>query len=270
MARLALLTVFGACLCLFGIGSFAQDRKSASFRDCPSCPEMLPLPGGKFMMGSPETEKERDKDEQPVHPVALSPFAASKLEATFEQWDACVAEGGCKHKPSDERWGRGMRPVMNVSWEDAKEYTRWLSKTTGKNYRLLTEAEWEYAARAGTTSRFYWGESDANACDYAMARSDWLGCGTGRGSVAGERKPNAFGLHDMSGNMWEWTEDCYNETYQGAPNDGSAWVSASCKRRVTRGGAWDVKPKEVRSANRNPRAIADRNYTIGFRVARVN
>jgi formylglycine-generating enzyme required for sulfatase activity len=231
---------------------------------------MIAVAAGKLMMGSPTTERQRDRDEQPVHAVTISALAVGRFEVTFEQWDVCVAAGGCTHKPSDERWGRGKRPVMNVSWNDAKEYTRWLAQKAGKPYRLLTEAEWEYAARAGGATRFYWGDSDLNACDYASVRSDWLGCGTGRTSEVGARWPNAFGLYDMAGNVWEWTEDCYHENYDGAPGDGSAWVGASCKLRVTRGGGWDAQAKEARTANRNPRSQADRNYTIGFRVARSN
>lgn len=239
------------------------------FRDCPSCPEMVPVPAGKFMMGSPAAEPGRDRDEAPVHEVAIGRgFAVGKLEVTFREWDACLAEGGCKQKPGDERWGRDERPVINVSWDDAKEYVAWLSKKTGKAYRLQSEAEWEYAARGGTTSPFYWGAQEEAACDYAIVRSDWLGCGTGRDALAGTKRPNAFGLYDMSGNVWEWTEDCYFETYDGAPKDGSARAAEDCKRRVTRGGAWDLKAREARSANRNPRNSNDRNYTIGFRVAR--
>jgi formylglycine-generating enzyme required for sulfatase activity len=229
---------------------------------------MISVPAGKFAMGSPESEPGRDKDEQPVHEVAIKAFAVGKLEVTFRQWDICVAEGGCKHQPGDEHWVRDDRPVLNVSWADAKEYAQWLSKKTGKPYRLLTEAEWEYAARAGSGTAFYWGAGEASACDYAVVRTDWLGCGTGRDAIAGSRKPNAFGLYDMAGNVWEWTEDCYAETYSGAPADGSARTAESCTRRTTRGGAWDVRAREARSANRNPRNATDRNYTIGFRVAR--
>jgi formylglycine-generating enzyme required for sulfatase activity len=249
---------------LFAVNASAQ----TSLRDCADCPEMISVPAGKFAMGSPGNEPGRDRDEEPVHDVAVKAFAAGKLEVTFRQWDACVADGGCKHQPGDEHWGREDRPVLNVSWADAKEYAQWLSKKAGKPYRLLTEAEWEYAARAGSSAAYYWGAGDASACDYAVVRSDWLGCGTGRDAVAGSRKPNAFGLYDMSGNVWEWTEDCYAETYAGAPADGRAVAGDSCTRRVTRGGAWDVRAKEARSANRNPRNAADRNYTIGFRVAR--
>ncbi len=231
---------------------------------------MISLPAGRFTMGSPATERGHENDEQPLHAVSVNALAVGKVEITFAQWDACVAQAGCTHKPSDERWGRGAQPVINVSWDDARQYTQWLSGKTGKSYRLLTEAEWEYAARAGTTTRFYWGDDDKNACEYATVRTDWLGCDTGRASPTGARKPNAFGLYDMAGNVWEWTEDCYRETYAGAPGDGSAWASGECKTRVTRGGAWDVRAYEARSANRNPRSVSNREYTIGFRVARIN
>ena len=247
----------------------AQTPPPGPFRDCPACPEMSPVPAGKFTMGSAQDEEGRDRDEGPVREVVIARgFAIGKLETTFREWDACAADGGCKQQPSDEHWGRDERPVINVSWSDAKEYAAWLSKKTGKAYRLPSEAEWEYAARGGTTGPFYWGPSEDDACEYAVVRSSWLGCGTGRDALAGTKHPNTFGLYDMSGNVWEWTEDCYFETYDKAPKDGSAREGDDCKRRVTRGGAWDLKASEARSANRNPRTATDRNYTIGFRVAR--
>ncbi len=258
------------CLAFFAAPAFAQGTKPQTFRDCDVCPEMAALPGGTLTMGSPQSEAGHEGDEQPVHPVTLAPFAAGVYEVTFAQWDACVAAGGCKTRPSDEHWGREAQPVVNVSWPDAQEYVLWLSKKTGHAYRLLTEAQWEYAARAGSSSRFYWGDDEGVACSYAVVRSSWLGCGSGRPALAGSRKPNAFGLYDMAGNVWEWTEDCYQPTYARAPADGRARVDSGCERRVTRGGAWDVKAREARTANRNPRSSTDREYTIGLRVARTD
>ncbi len=255
-------------LMLLAAGAQAQAAKPQTFRDCNVCPEMVRLPGGSLKMGSPASEPGHESDEQPVHAVAVPAFAAGVYEVTFAQWDACVAEGGCKQRPSDEHWGRESQPVVNVSWPDAEEYVRWLSKKTGHAYHLLTESQWEYAARAGTSSTFYWGGDEKTACDYAVVKTSWLGCGSGRPAPAGSRKPNAFGLYDTAGNVWEWTEDCYVPSYAGAPADGSARAGSDCSKRVTRGGAWDVKARESRSANRNPRGANDREYTIGFRVGR--
>ena len=136
----------------------AQITPGSSFRDCPACPEMIVVPAGSFTMGSPDSEEGRSNDEGPQHKVSVRSFAFGKYEVTFEQWDACVAAGGCTHKPNDKGWGRSDRPVINVSWKDAQQYVRWLSRITGKPYRLPNEAEWEYAARAGTTTRYHWGD----------------------------------------------------------------------------------------------------------------
>src|SRR5258708_24198244 len=181
MARLAsFLMICTALVCLgrWALPALGQGARGAVFRDCNECPEMIPLPAGRFAMGSPAAERGHESDEEPVHAVSVNAFAVGKLEITFAQWDACVAQSGCTHKPGDERWGRGAQPVINVSWDDTRQYTQWLSGKTGKSYRLLTEAEWEYAARAGTTARYYWGDDDSNACEYATLRTDWLGCGT--------------------------------------------------------------------------------------------
>ena len=249
------------------------------FRDCPACPEMVVLPAGEFTMGSPESEKGRNKDEGPQRKVVFAqPFAVGKFEVTFTQWDACVAEGGCAHKPGDETWGRGRRPVINVSWDDAKQFVGWLAKKTGKPYRLLTEAEWEYAARGVTKA------SDAHApfstgatINYKQANYDAnFRYGNGPQGLyrqktldVGSLPRNAFGLHDMHGNVWEWVEDCYKDSYAGAPTDGTAVTSRACTLRILRGGSWNYYPQLLRSAYRYATAGGIRVEYTGFRVARA-
>jgi formylglycine-generating enzyme required for sulfatase activity len=232
------------------------------FRDCPECPEMVAVPAGAFMMGSPESEVGRKEDEGPQHRVTIAkPFAVGKFEVTFAEWDACVADGGCKHRPGDRGWGRGRRPVIDVSWHDAKEYVAWLSRRTGKTYRLLSEAEWEYAARAGTTTRYAFGDtiSESQAQYYAD-----------RPVEAGSFPANGFGLHDMHGNVWEWVEDTWHHGYQDAPGDGSVWQGGVVSFRVLRGGSWDSFPDFLRSAYRFKGAPPDDRSEIGgFRVART-
>ena len=250
------------------------------FRDCPNCPEMVVLPGGSFLMGSPPDALFADSNERPYHPVTISePFAVGRYEVTFDEWDACVAEGGCDcYEPEDEDWGRGRRPVINVSWEDAQDYLYWLSQKTGKSYRLLSEAEWEYAVRAGTTTDFYWGDYDYSGderarntiCAYANVGESAFDCdGKEMTLPVGSFRPNPFGLYDMIGNVQEWTADCWNDTYEGAPADGRAWQQGDCSLRSTRGGSfyWKHYPAHFRSAARNMVRPWGQNY-IGFRVAR--
>ena len=246
----------------------APYRAGDVFQECRECPEMVVIPPGEFTMGSPLSEAGRKKDEGPQHKVTLArPFAVGKYEVTFDEWDACVAAGGCAHKPDDHGWGRDRRPVVNVNWEDAQAYVSWLSKRTGKPYRLLSEAEWEYAARAGTTTRYPWGDTlGTNRANSADSGSHWSGKQT---APASSFDANQFGLHDMIANVWEWVQDCLNESYWGAPADGRAWESDGCARRVVRGGAWNRLPEVVRAANRGRTEPDHRNYAIGFRVART-
>lgn len=237
------------------------------FRDCPACPEMVVVPVGRFVMGSPDTENDRDDDEGPQHRVTIArPFAVGKYEVTFDEWDTCVAGGGCGgYRPPDHGWGRGRQPVINVSWEDATAYVAWLREKTGKPYRLLSEAEWEYAARAGSTTRYWWG--DDIGWDNANCRgcsSPWDGKQT---APAGSFRPNGFGLYDTAGNVWEWVEDCWREHYEEAPTDGRAWTARNCNRRVHRGGSWGNVPGGLRSALRGWSYMNQRNGHIGFRIA---
>ncbi len=251
------------------------------FQHCPECPEMVVVWEGSFAMGSPRSESGRRSAEGQVHRVAIrAPFAVGKYEVTFAQWDACVKGGGCNgYRPSDKDRGRGRNPVINVGWHDAKTYVRWLSQKTGKRYRLLSESEWEYAARAGTSASRYWGDDVSEQCSYANGRdessADFVGWWTGApcedgfvfNAPVGTFSANAFGIFDMLGNVWEWVEDCWHENYAGAPVDGSAWTTGGdCEQRVLRGGSRSEKPTRIRSAARSHEAPGLRNGHTGFRV----
>ena len=227
----------------------------------PFLPEMVTLPKGQFVMGS------GNGDEKPQHTVQIDyALAVGKYPVTFDQWDACVKDGGTEYSPPDFGRGRGNRPVINVSWNDIQLYLRWLSKVTGKTYRLLSEAEWEYAARAGSQTNYSFGDNEKELGRYAWFRDN----SGGKPHPVGEKLPNAFGLHDMHGNAEEWTEDCWNANYNGAPTDGSAWSTGDCSQRVVRGGSWYLNPQFLQSANRLWSTSANRGYFIGFRVARTD
>ncbi|MDX2234715.1 MAG: SUMF1/EgtB/PvdO family nonheme iron enzyme [Hyphomonadaceae bacterium] len=255
-----------------------------TIKDCAECPEMVVIPAGSFVMGSAASEAGRSSDEGPQRTVQIGSFAASKFEITFAQWDACVAGGGCGgYRPADEGWGRGNQPVINVSWNDVQSYVTWINgRVGGQRYRLLSEAEWEYAARAGTSTAYSWG-SDANGgcahgngADMAAKREDssWTTstCDDGVGkrtAPVGRYAPNAFGLHDMHGNVWEWVQDCWIENYNNAPGDGSARETGSCFYRVYRGGSWLNYPQFLRSALRFRSSPTIRYDDVGFRLART-
>jgi formylglycine-generating enzyme required for sulfatase activity len=223
-------------------------KPGSDFKECANgCPTMIVVPAGKFMMGSREGEKGRTEAEGPQHEVSIAkPFAVGKFDVTFAEWDTCVAAGACP-KASDSGWGRDDHPVIYVSWDEAKIYVTWLAKQTGKPYRLLTEAEWEYAARAGSTTVYPWGDEigkgNAN-CD--GCGSQWDNTQTG---AVGQFKPNAFGLYDMYGNVWQWVEDPWHANYDGAPTDGSVWLEGgNVSIRVLRGGSWAI----LRSSSARP------------------
>jgi formylglycine-generating enzyme required for sulfatase activity/uncharacterized caspase-like protein len=268
-------------------------KRADNFKECDKCPEMIVVPAGSFTMGSPPSEPERKDDEGPQRLVTIGkPFAVGRFAITFDEWDACVADRGCNgYKPADQGWGRGRRPVINVSWDDAMAYVAWLSRKTGKSYRLLSEAEREYVTRAGTTTPFWWGTSITTSVANYYGRREittswWGGYSTkkqkydGNGAVEGQFRdetvpvdtfqPNAWGLFQVHGNVSDWVEDCYHNSYAGAPSDGSAWVSGECSRRVDRGGCWLNPPEYLRSAYRSSGAAPDnRNPGTGFRVART-
>lgn len=250
-----------------------------AFQDCAACPWMIEVPAGSFLMGSPESEEGRHENEGPRHRVEVAAFAAGVYEVTFDEWEACLAAGGCSYAPP-EVGPRGLTPVMWVEWEHTQEYIAWLSRETGEEYRLLTEAEWEYAARAGSTTARYWGDSDRDQCRHAngfdRVGHDTIGnlyrqpvaCddGHGRRAPVGSYLPNAFGLYDMLGNVLEWTQDCWNGSYEGTPVDGTAWESGRCDIRVVRGGHYLDESRYLRSSVRWATDIA--NQQFGFRVAR--
>jgi formylglycine-generating enzyme required for sulfatase activity len=245
-----------------------QGGEIVSFRECTMCPIMIVVPKDEFMMGSPMSEKGHTAAEEPRHRVTIAGnFAAGKFEVTFDEWDACVDARVCETVP-DNHWGRGTRPVMNVSWVDAREYVDWLSKVTGKPYRLLSEAEWEYAARAGSTTAYAWGDEikkDGKAmANCAVCGSQWDNKQT---APVGSFPANALGLHDMHGNVFEWVEDCQNANYTGAPTDGSARTDGDCSTRVFRDGSWGTQ--NLRSASRDRGSAAVRSSFVGFRVGRT-
>jgi formylglycine-generating enzyme required for sulfatase activity len=258
----------------------------ASFRECVgNCPEMIVIPSGSFVMGSSQAELERfealpkrtgDNDiqnhlegglsnEGPQHKVVIAkPFAVSKFDVTFAEWDACASVGGCLQK-KDGDMGRGTKPAINVSWDNAQQYVAWLSTMTGRTYRLLTEAEWEYAARAGTTTVYYWGD------EIGKGNASCKGCGgqnPKKTSPVGSFPANPFGLYDMAGNVWQWVEDCYGN-YDQAPTDGSASTDQDCSERVARGGSWNLEPEYLRSAIRFRFVHNYQSLNRGFRVART-
>jgi len=259
MLSLASLAVM---LAVAGEGFTQRNPVTASpaFRDCKVCPEMVMIPAGSFTMGSPASE--RVPSENPQHLVTIArPFAAGKSEVTFNEWDACVRDGGCSHKPDDRGWGRGLRPVIYVSWDDAQQYVQWLSRKTARNYRLLSEAEWEYVARAGSTTAYSHGDS--------IITPQQANYYTWQTTLVASYAPNAFGLYDVHGNVWEWTADCWNGNYSGAPTNGDAWTSGDCSRRVFRGGSWTDYPVFLRSADRSNGPASVRLAELGFRVARM-
>jgi len=237
-------------------------------------PEMVVIPGGVFTMGSPDSEAGRSNDEGPQHSVKVVSFALGRYEVTFDEYDVFAKATGRK-PPNDEGWGRGLRPVINVSWDDALAYAAWLSQKTGQHYRLPTEAEWEYVARAGTTASRYWGDEPKLACNYANVRDKYFDCDDGyadKTAPVGSFIANPFGLQDMLGNVWEWVADCWHDSYQGAPVDGSDWEDGkACESggRVLRGGSWYSIPGLVRSAFRGRYNPAYRYYFNGFRLART-
>jgi formylglycine-generating enzyme required for sulfatase activity len=244
---------------------------------CAECPEMVELPPGEFLMGSPDSEKEQGSNEGPQHKVKINyRLAMGKYEATFAEWDACEAAKVCPHA-DDRGWGRGLRPVIKVSWNDAQTYIRWLNGLTGQTYRLPSEAEWEYAARAGTTTPFSTGDCITTAQANYDGNHDYNSCGV-TGTYLGKTQPvgsypaNPWGLFDMHGNVLEWVQDCYHDSYNNAPGDGSAWdlgTDCASERRVLRGGSWDSDPRNLFSASRDVDGAGVRGIRAGFRLART-
>ena len=228
-------------------------------------PAMVSIAGGKFSMGCGAPDTACLDAEKPVHTVTVKSFKLSKHEVTFDQYDAFAAATG-RAKPDDKGWGRGSRPVINVNWEDANAFVTWLAKQTREPFRLPTEAEWEYAARAGTSTVYLWG----NEIGFGLANC--TGCGSNfdgdRTSPVGTFAASKFGLHDMHGNVWEWVQDCWQDGYAGAPTDCSARMTGNCSSRILRGGSWLNNPSYLRVAYRNWLSSNLRDVNTGFRVAR--
>lgn len=248
-------------------------------RDCPECPELAVIPPGSYQMGDPDPAGR--EIERPVHTVKFEqPFAVGRYEITFAEWDACEAAGGCSYRPDDAGGGRGNQPVFGVNWEDANGYVRWLGEKTGQEYRLLSEAEWEYVASAGVGETGHWKEME-EYCDYANGADQMLrekdprvpavSCRDGYVKTApvGSYPANAFGLFDLYGNVAEWVADCWNANYDGAPMAGAAWESGDCSRHILRGGSWRSGQKDLRPTFRTPLWTELRINTTGFRVART-
>ena len=273
-----------------------EGRIGGRFRDCEGCPELVVVPAGSFMMGSRASEEGRYDSEGPVHRVTISEaFAVGVYEVTRGEFGRFVAATG--HKSGDSCWfwdgewteeeGKGWRdpgfvqterhPVVCVSWKDVQAYVKWLSGETGEEYRLLSASEWEYVARGGTGTARYWGGTESGQCRNANGadrQTDYSGavtCDDGYEWTApvGSYGANGYGLYDVLGNVWEWTEDCWNESYEGAPSDGRAWESGECGRRVVRGGSWYDLPRFLRSAYRFRNSTGFRFSSLGFRVART-
>ncbi|MEK7264669.1 MAG: SUMF1/EgtB/PvdO family nonheme iron enzyme [Pseudomonadota bacterium] len=232
----------------------AEEKTPGRFKDCESCPLMTPIEGGTFTMGSPSAEPGHNAYEGPQREVTVKPFAIGVYELTNAEWKACVDDGACQAKPGSG--GEGDLPALFLSWRDATGYASWLSKKTGRKYRLPTEAEWEYAARAGASTAYWWGDS------FDRSRV------TTSGAVAvGSSAANAFGLYDVAANAREWVADCYVNNFVKAPLDGSAVTEGDCGKRVIRGGAWFSSPADMRIANRSRIDIDVRSRYMGVRLA---
>ena len=246
-------------------------------RDCSGCPEIVRIAGGSFDMG--DVSGNGEGDEQPIRRIQIKSFYAGRYEVTFDEWNSCAASGACRRNPSDGNFGRGRRPVINVSWHDAQKYVSWLSSRSGKRYRLPTEAEMEYLHRAGARTAYPWGDSDSAACIYANVadlqakrrKPEWsvFNCDDRYAYTApvGSYRANRFGLFDVAGNVWEWTQDCYT-SYRSAPSDGSAYDPPGCSRRVVRGGSWSDATRNQRSADRTASPANSTLNIVGFRVIR--
>ena len=292
----------------------ALQRPGSIFQDCAECPRMVVIPAGEFTMGSPASEAGRGVDEGPLRQVSIArPFALGRSEVTVAEFRRFVEESGYKTEAERDTRTQGCsgfiyadpaasspaesftswrspglpqaqadpHPVLCVSWNDARAYAQWLSRKTGKRYRLPTEAEWEYAARGGSVTARPWGDDPAQACRFANVADQsrfqtWTfgqkhECTDGHyfTAPAGGYAPNRFGLYDMLGNVWEWTEDCWNAGYAGAPSDAMAWLAGDCAQRVLRGGSWSTVPRFARSATRHKNSADYRDNLTGIRLARV-
>lgn len=285
-----------AMLILAALALLEPAVANETFRDCADCAEMVVVPAGGFTMGSPPAEGISVAGPEshlgylgrPRHEVAVSSFAIGRYDVTRAEFAAFVASSGydaARCEPGGLLAPRSAEtdrhPATCISWQDAQAYIRWLSAKTGKPYRLPSEAEWEYAARAGTTTPWFWGEDRFRACDFANigdlsmregmpdhSGTDLCRDGSAFASPVGSFRPNGWGLYDMAGDVWQWTADCWHASYDGAPSDGSAWMAEACDKHPLRGGAWNMNVYHVRSANRNFDGADIRTDRTGFRLAR--
>ena len=257
----------------------ADDPGGEVFKECDHCPEMVVVPAGKTMLGSPIGESGRQTTEMTPHEVDVAkPFAVGRATITFDEWDACLAEGGCANwRPGDYGFGRGGRPVIFVSWSDAQSYVDWLKRKTGQPYRLLSEAEWEYAARGCLDLKcpyapFWFGAITPEIAVYD-SRHSYQGSPKAAPALktapAESGKPNPFGLYNILGNVRQWAADCWNATPSSAPSNGAPVSTGDCTAHATRGGSWDDKPAELRAAARSWESADERSPYVGFRVART-
>ncbi len=245
-----------------------------SFKECDSCPEMVVVPKGSFTMGTPITEVDRSKGEDPLHRVTFArPFAVGRFTISFDEWDACLADGGCGgNKGDDHGFGRGRMPAQGISFDAAKSYLAWLSRKVGRTYRLPSESEREYFARAGTTTPFWFGKTissqDANYAASTPYANGPRGVDSKGPAVVDSYAPNPFGLYQVHGNVWEWTEDCFNKRYtEDTPTDGAPWLEGDCTKRMVRGGIWNWSADKSRSGYRDD-ALASGGGN-SFRVVRT-
>ncbi len=253
-------------------GADMTPKPGSVFKDCDTCPEMVVVPAGIYIMG---LGAKRRRDGPPHRVNFKKPFAVGRYEVTFREWFACVDAGGCSVKPDDHKWGTIKRPVINITWDQAAGYAQWLSRTTGHKYRLPTEAEWEYVHRGGTTTRFWWGDDvgtkmancrdcESRACCTAK---DHACCSHGTTPI-GSFPPNAFGVYDTTGNVFEWTADCWNGDHKDAPKDGAARTTGDCNNRVIRGGSFYYFSSVAESYYRAKNPPEVKSYWLGFRLVR--
>jgi formylglycine-generating enzyme required for sulfatase activity len=244
-----------------------------SFKECDNCPEMVVVPKGSFMMGTPMTEIDRAKGEDPLHRVTfVRPFAVGRFTISFDEWDACLADGGCDGNKGDDKFGRGRLPAQGISFEAAKSYLAWLSRKVGRTYRLPSESEREYFARAGTTTPFWFGNTISTLNANYRADTPYGNGPHGENSkgpvVVDSYAPNPFGIYQVHGNVWEWTEDCFNKRYtEDTPADGAPWLEGDCSKRMLRGGIWNWSPDVSRSGARDDATIDGSGHS--FRVVRT-
>lgn len=276
-ARTLLFSGVALALCQPVQAQFSPDSFTDTLQDGQSGPQMVIVPGGEFKMG--DHNGNGPDDEKPVRQISLQAFALSRFEVTFAEFDRFVAATS-KRPPDDAQFGRGKMPVINVTWEDANAYAHWLSQQTGMNYHLPSEAQWEFASRAGTSTTYFWGTDVNQACFYANvadtsaanSNSDWLqvNCEDGYQGLApvGQFPPNPYGLYDIVGNVYEWVQDCYSDSYEVLAKDGRAHENSFCRRRVARGGAWSSPSWELRASHRHSFPPNERRNTLGFRVVR--